>query len=125
MPSKPCAVCGRVITWRKKWARDWEQVRHCSDACRRNGLDPLDVALEAAVRGMAAARGKHATFCPSEAARQVAPDTWQALMERTRQAARRLHARGLVRIEQQGHPVDPSTARGPIRVRWTGPDADR
>ncbi|WP_369333679.1 DUF2256 domain-containing protein [Corallococcus carmarthensis] len=31
-PPKPCAVCGRAITWRRKWARDWEQVRYCSDA---------------------------------------------------------------------------------------------
>lgn len=34
LPSKPCARCGRPFTWRKKWARDWPQVRYCSDACR-------------------------------------------------------------------------------------------
>jgi hypothetical protein len=34
LPSKPCAVCGRPMTWRKAWARNWDQVRHCSDACR-------------------------------------------------------------------------------------------
>ena len=22
-------------TWRKKWARDWENVRYCSERCRR------------------------------------------------------------------------------------------
>lgn len=35
LPSKPCAVCGRPMSWRKAWARDWEQVRYCSEACRR------------------------------------------------------------------------------------------
>jgi hypothetical protein len=35
LPSKPCAVCGRPMTWRRAWARSWEQVRHCSAACRR------------------------------------------------------------------------------------------
>ena len=35
LPQKVCVVCGRPFTWRKKWARDWDQVRHCSDACRR------------------------------------------------------------------------------------------
>ena len=35
LPEKLCAVCGRPFTWRKKWARDWEHVRYCSDACRR------------------------------------------------------------------------------------------
>lgn len=37
LPSKPCAACGRPFTWRRKWARDWEQVRYCSDACRMRG----------------------------------------------------------------------------------------
>jgi hypothetical protein len=34
LPSKDCAACGRPFSWRKKWARDWENVRYCSDACR-------------------------------------------------------------------------------------------
>jgi hypothetical protein len=34
LPAKPCAACGRPFAWRKKWARDWDQVRFCSDACR-------------------------------------------------------------------------------------------
>jgi hypothetical protein len=35
LPSKLCVVCGRPFTWRKKWARDWDAVRYCSQACRR------------------------------------------------------------------------------------------
>lgn len=34
LPVKICAVCGRPFTWRRKWARDWEQVRYCSERCR-------------------------------------------------------------------------------------------
>jgi hypothetical protein len=34
LPSKVCETCGRPFTWRKKWERDWEQVRYCSDRCR-------------------------------------------------------------------------------------------
>jgi len=34
LPQKTCQSCGRPFTWRKKWARDWDQVRFCSDACR-------------------------------------------------------------------------------------------
>ncbi|MFN9077807.1 MAG: DUF2256 domain-containing protein [bacterium] len=36
-PPKECASCHRPFTWRKKWERDWEHVRYCSDACRRRG----------------------------------------------------------------------------------------
>ena len=35
LPSKPCAACGRPMSWRKAWAKNWDQVRYCSDACRR------------------------------------------------------------------------------------------
>ncbi len=34
LPTKICARCGRPFSWRRKWARDWEQVRYCSEACR-------------------------------------------------------------------------------------------
>ncbi|MEO1614553.1 MAG: DUF2256 domain-containing protein [Planctomycetota bacterium] len=35
LPEKTCIVCGRPFKWRKKWQRDWDQVKYCSDACRR------------------------------------------------------------------------------------------
>lgn len=34
LPTKVCAACARPFAWRKKWARDWDQVRYCSDRCR-------------------------------------------------------------------------------------------
>jgi len=34
LPEKRCVVCGRLFTWRRKWARDWEHVRYCSRRCR-------------------------------------------------------------------------------------------
>jgi len=37
LPSKLCAACGRTMVWRKRWARDWDSVKFCSDACRRHG----------------------------------------------------------------------------------------
>lgn len=38
LPSKVCAACARPFVWRKKWERDWENVKFCSDACRKKGL---------------------------------------------------------------------------------------
>lgn len=113
---KPCERCGREITWRKKWARDWEQVRYCSERCRRQRLGDTDRALEAAILELLEQRAAGATICPSEAARAVAAD-WRPLLEPARQAARRLVAAGRLEITQRGRPVDPSTARGPIRLR--------
>jgi hypothetical protein len=36
LPSKPCVACGRPMTWRKRWALNWHEVKFCSDACRRS-----------------------------------------------------------------------------------------
>lgn len=33
--SKVCPVCGRQFQWRKKWQDVWEEVRYCSERCRR------------------------------------------------------------------------------------------
>ncbi|WP_413165681.1 DUF2256 domain-containing protein [Capilliphycus salinus ALCB114379] len=35
LPTKICPVCGRPFTWRKKWADCWDEVKYCSDRCRR------------------------------------------------------------------------------------------
>ncbi len=35
LPSKPCVACGRPMSWRKAWAKNWDEVRYCSDACRK------------------------------------------------------------------------------------------
>ncbi|MDZ7708728.1 MAG: DUF2256 domain-containing protein [Roseovarius sp.] len=40
LPVKTCATCGRPMVWRKKWARVWDEVRYCSERCRRGrGVD--------------------------------------------------------------------------------------
>ena len=117
--TKTCAACGRRIEWRRKWARDWEQVRYCSAGCRRHGVTDTDRRLERAILDLLGARAAAATICPSEAARAVGGDGWRELMEPARQAARRLVAADAVEITQGGRVVDPSTARGPIRVRRT------
>ena len=120
---KVCGSCGRRIEWRAKWARDWEAVRWCSDACRARGVRPVDRALEESIRSLLANRAGGATICPSEAARAVARaegrdgDAWRALMEPARRAARRLVAAGEVEITRGGKVVDPSTEKGPIRIR--------
>jgi hypothetical protein len=116
-PDKTCAVCGRTFGWRKKWERDWDQVRHCSAACRRRGLGEVDRNLEIAISALLDARARTSTICPSEAARSVDPRGWRDLMEPARMAARRLVDRGDVEILQGGRVVDPSTAKGPIRIR--------
>ena len=35
LPEKMFQQCKRPFAWRKKWLRCWEEVKYCSDACRR------------------------------------------------------------------------------------------
>ena len=37
LPQKPCLACGRPFSWRKKWEKVWDEVRYCSEACKRAG----------------------------------------------------------------------------------------
>ena len=105
------------MTPRKNWERQDTPVKYCSKRCRRLRLRPIDKQLETATIALLSQRASASSICPSEVARTVRPDSWQPLMEPTRMAARRLVAVGQVEITQGGRVVDPSTAKGPIRVR--------
>lgn len=109
---RTCASCGRRMP-----SSAPHDAKYCSAACRKHGLDDTDRALEQRIDELLAARARGASICPSEVARSVAPDDWRPLMEPARRAARRMVARGEVEITQHGSVVDPSTAKGPIRIR--------
>jgi hypothetical protein len=36
LPVKICATCGKPFAWRKKWEKNWEAVKYCSEKCRIN-----------------------------------------------------------------------------------------
>ncbi|MGD8231418.1 DUF2256 domain-containing protein [Vibrio sp. TRT 1302] len=36
LPIKICPECQRPFSWRKKWARQWDQILYCSERCRRS-----------------------------------------------------------------------------------------
>lgn len=123
---KLCKTCGRTFKWHKDLARDWDILRHCSDACR--SLVPGSpegaakaAALEAAILSLLHDRSPQKTICPSEAAKLVGGtaslNAWQPLMEPARAAARRLVAQGRIVILQRGRLADPATAKGPIRLK--------
>jgi hypothetical protein len=128
---KLCKTCRRAIQWQKRWVQDWDIIKFCSEACSGYRSGEKDAALETAILDLLAERcadgDKGKTICPSEAAKLVGGSAsgkdkasrrdWEALMEPTRTVARRLAAAGRIDITQHGPVVDPSTAKGPIRLR--------
>lgn len=109
---RTCASCGRRMPEGAAPDAKW-----CSDACRRHKLDDTDRRLERTIDELLDARALSSSICPSDAARAIGGDAWRDLMEPARRAARRMVARDEVEITQGGNVVDPSTAKGPIRIR--------
>ncbi|MBA4275004.1 MAG: DUF2256 domain-containing protein [Alphaproteobacteria bacterium] len=35
LPVKTCVRCGRPFSWRKKWEKVWNEVKFCSDRCKK------------------------------------------------------------------------------------------
>jgi hypothetical protein len=33
---KICVRCGLPFEWRKKWAKNWDEVKYCSTRCRED-----------------------------------------------------------------------------------------
>ncbi|WP_145298553.1 DUF2256 domain-containing protein [Planctopirus ephydatiae] len=40
LPTKICEVCRREFAWRKKWENVWNDVKYCSERCRRSKAAP-------------------------------------------------------------------------------------
>ncbi len=97
-------------------AKSWDDVRYCSDACRRRKITTVDARLEELLRALVE-RGGRSGVDPDDAARCVDPEGWKQLHEPARRAARRLVAAGVAEMVQGGRVVDPSTAKGEVRVR--------
>ncbi|WP_245154380.1 DUF3253 domain-containing protein [Rhodococcus sp. 1R11] len=81
-------------------------------------MSATDKELEDKIRSLLDTRSRDATICPSDVARALSDDAWRDLMEPVRRAARRMVEAGEVEITQKGSVIDPSTAKGPIRIRW-------
>ncbi|MEM6620131.1 MAG: DUF3253 domain-containing protein [Pseudomonadota bacterium] len=88
-----------------------EPARDATDAAPDAAQDAG--AIAEVLRDLAHRRGAGKTFCPSEAARTLAPNNWRPLMNQVRQVAANLSD---IEATQKGASVDPREARGPIRL---------
>lgn len=79
-----------------------------------------DEQIHDAIAGLLQKRQPQATICPSEVARELAPDAWRPLMSRVRAVAFAMAGEGVLDIRQGGQSVVPdSSLRGPIRLART------
>lgn len=110
LPTKTCARCGRGFSWRRKWARDWDAVRYCSSACRRQKIGPRDRSNETKI--LRALHTAPTSGIPLETLTNSVDQT-----EPLRQAARRLALEGRLILVQSGRTIDPRAVRGRVVIR--------
>ncbi len=111
--AKICESCGREITPRKKWLKNWDQIKYCSDECRKNKnkFDFKNKILE-----LLQLRGASKSICPSEVLEpQFKSDS--VMMEHVRRSARLLADQNLILITQGNKTVDPKFFKGAIRLK--------
>ena len=111
--TKICSSCGRTITYRKKWEKNWPEVKFCSNECRRN-KNKFD--FREPILTLLKERGPLKTICPSEL---LPPEQKQdkVMMEHVRRSARLLASEGTIQINKSGKAVDPTSFKGPIRLK--------
>lgn len=117
MLSKVCEICGRTFEWRKKWEKNWEAIKYCSDQCRKKSrLTKSRPDYAPLILNLLQSRAKGQTICPSEIL-EINDPNLKSNMEEVRQSARLLAHKGLIEITQKGQVVNPDNFRGPIRLR--------
>ena len=110
--SKICLSCGRSIEYRKKWERNWPEIKYCSDECRRN-KNKFD--YREAILSQLQLQGPNKSICPSDL---LPPEQKQdkVMVEHVRRSARLLASEKKIDIIQDGKTVDPTTFKGPVRL---------
>jgi hypothetical protein len=111
--TKICTSCGRIIEYRKKWEKNWTEIKYCSDECRRN-KNKFD--YREAILNLLRERGPLKTITPSE----VLPEKFQQdknMLEHVRRSARLLANENKIELIQNGKVVDPTSFKGPVSLR--------
>jgi len=115
--SKVCLCCGLPFEKRKKWNSNWDEVKYCSEKCRKQVNSKRRKDLENIFNGEIAKLKPKSSFCLSVVAQKYREENWKMLMEELRQIARLATHNGKTEILQNDKPVAPHKFKGPIRVR--------
>ena len=111
--SKICVSCGLEFFWRKKWERNWDTVKYCSERCKKSFkriMHVKNITAELVSK-------RETSLCPSEVAKVISPDNWKERMQDVHSAARLLAHENKLCITQKGGIVDPQSVKGPRRLR--------
>ncbi len=116
-PQKSCLSCGRSFTWRKSFAKNWEDVKYCSNTCRKRKLSKIDQQIENTILELLEAQTHPTPLRTDQVADFLDFRNDKNLLETIKRAARRLESKNFVIITQDGKRVDSSKAKGHLQIR--------
>tara|TARA_B100001559_G_scaffold318139_1_gene324676 strand:- start:862 stop:1242 length:381 start_codon:yes stop_codon:yes gene_type:complete len=116
-PQKSCSSCGRSFTWRKSIAKNWDDVKYCSNACRKRKLSKTDQQIENTILELLEIQTYPTSLSTDQVADFLDFGDDKNLLESIKRAARRLEAKSFVIITQDGKRVDSSKAKGHLQIR--------
>ena len=117
LPQRSCSSCGRSFTWRKSFAKNWDAVKYCSNACRKRKLSKIDQQIENSIFELLETQTYPTPLTTGQIADLLDFGNDKNLLESIKRAARRLEAKSFVMITQDGKRVDSSTAKGHLQIR--------
>ncbi len=117
LPQRSCSSCGRSFTWRKSFAKNWEDVKYCSKACRKRKLSKIDQQIENIILKLLESQPHPTPLTTGQIADLLDFGNDKNLLESIKRAVRRLEAKSFVIITQDGKRVDSSTAKGHLQIR--------
>jgi hypothetical protein len=118
-PEKACQSCGRIFTLRKSLKNNWEEVKYCSNGCRKRKVTKFDKRIEILILELLEKQPHQKTISTRDIAKTLDVKDEKKLSEPIKRAARRLELNNFVIITQHGKKVDSSKAKGHFQIRKT------
>lgn len=119
MNSKICSWCFRPFEYRKKWEKNWDDIKLCSDLCRKDSKNKEKKNLKEIYKTELLKQIQQRSpksICPSEIARSLF-ENWREHMEPIRQVCRELFLQNKILITQNEKVVKDLNFKGPIRIK--------
>ena len=119
LPEKVCQSCGRKFRLRKSLKNNWEEVKYCSNACRKRKVTKFDKRIEILILELLETQPHQKSISTRDIAKTLYAKGEKKLFEPIKRAARRLELNDFVIISQDGKKVDSSKAKGHLHIRKT------
>ena len=110
MKTKHCLSCGRPFSEQKRWEKNWDEVKYCSQKCRTNKWDKK-------FKDLAQFILNNGHLNNHEIEENYFQKKNKNSSEIVKSVCRRLHLSGEITILQKGKPISSTNFRGKYDIK--------